>query len=407
MLHAARKDLRPDRSAGTTAAAERPDLPEIRMQHPVGNAADGQGKAVPSATPPARARIEAMTLCTVQECAPDGWDEFVARFPSSGPFHTRAWCESFRNADRTPIYLRLLSRGTPVGGAAGILYSPAPAFLRGLDRRAFFFSGPALAAMDGASIRACIGDLRRHAEDRGVTSLINLGRDYPYAYDWGGSRAHVHVTHEYLVELRGPWQDVKARMRRSIPEQERKAERAGLTFHVHRDASMLSPLMELLESTRLRRLRKSGIHFSPYYLPHLGDSNLRSLAASDIARFFVARRGDAPLCVLLVLAFRKRAYALWIGCADEGYRLRAPAFVWYNAMRALAAEGTESLNLAGAGPSVAFAKTSLGAERRECTGSVSPYLQGPVRNLLFQTLRRIYDPRAGSAIPASARLGGV
>jgi hypothetical protein len=319
----------------------------------------------------------------------DNWDDFLKLFPSSGPFHTRAWTECFRSEHLTPLYLRLLSGDQTVGAIAGVIVEPTLTILRGIDRRLSFFSGPAVVQPDSSLIRDCMLGLRRYAEDQGLTSLITSARDYPYEYDWGQSKVHLRAIGEYFVDLTSPWDHVKSRMRKSIPEQARKAERSGLTFHEHRHASTLSQLLQLLECTKLRREGKSGVRFSSHYLPHLADKPLRLLAESDIARFFIARSGADVLCVLLVFAFHKRAYALLIGCNEEGYRLRAPAFVWFNAMQRLKSTGIESLNLAGAGPqsALAFAKLSLGAERRSCTGSISPYLQGPVRNLAFQLYR--------------------
>jgi hypothetical protein len=325
-----------------------------------------------------------MTIRVVRDHHTDTWDDFIKRFPSSGPFHTRSWTECFRSERLTPLYLRLLSKDQAIGAIAGVAVDPTFAILKGIDRRVHFFSGPALSQMDGDLIQECMLSLNRYAKDNGFTSLISSGRDYPYAYDWGESKVHLQAIEEMIIDLSDPWEHLKARMRKSIPEQARRAERSRLTFHETRDPSMLPHLLRLLENTRLRSETKRGISFSPYYLPHLSQKPLSRLSESNIAQYFVARRDSEVLCVLLVFAFSKRAYALLIGCSDEGYRLRAPAFVWFNAIRELKAAGMESLNLAGGN---AFAKISLGAERRTCTGSVSPYLKGPVRNLLFQTYR--------------------
>lgn len=330
-----------------------------------------------------------MKLTVVQDSEPDRWDDFVAAFPSSGPLHTAAWAECFRSERSMPIYLRLFSGRRPVGGIAGIVVEPKLPILRKIDRQSFFFCGPTLEEMSSPSIQAATLGLRRYITEQGFTSLVILGRDYPYSYDWGAEKVRLEITHEYIIDLSGPLSHVRARMRRSISEQARKAERSGLTYHEHRDASMLPSLLRLLGDTRSRRRRISGIQFNPYYIPHLAERTLRNLAESGIARFFVARRADDVLCVLLAFTFSHRAYALLIGCSDEGYRQRAPAFLWRHAIDSLHAAGIESLNLAGAGPqsTLAFAKLSLGAERRMCTGAVSPYLQGPVSNLLFQLYR--------------------
>ena len=330
-----------------------------------------------------------MNIRIAEERAADRWDDFIKPFASSGPFHTRAWTDCFRCERLTPIYLRLLSKDQPIGGIAGLVIEPETTILRRIDRRIMFCSGPALSEMSSALIQDCMLALKRYAEDQGLTSLICLHRDYPYAYDWGAARVHLDVIHEYIIDLRGRWEDVRARMRRSIPEQARKGERSGLTFHEYRDASMLPQLLRLIENTRSRRMRKDGIHFSPYYIPHLTEKSLVDLSESALARFLVARRGAEVLCILLVFAFGKRAYALLIGCSEEGYERRAPAFVWLNAMGNLKGAGIEYLNLAaaGAGSTLGFAKVSLGAERQACTGCVSPYLQGPVSNLLFQIYR--------------------
>jgi len=334
-----------------------------------------------------------MTIRVVNERAPETWDDFIKIFPSAGPFHTRAWSECFRSERLTPLYLRLLSKGQTIGAITGVVVDPKVPLLRGIDRKLSFFSGPALSQMNSALIRDCMLSLNRYAKDQGFTSLIISGRDYPYGYDWGASKVHLQTIQEMIVDLREPWEHIMGSMRKSIPEQARKAERSGLTFQDSRDPSMLAHLLRVLENTKLRSEIKRGVSFSPYYLPHLAQRPLSSLSESNIARYFIARKGSEVLCVLLVFAFSKRAYALLIGCSDEGYHLRAPAFVWFNAIRKLKAEGTESLNLAGGN---AFAKISLGAEHRTCTGSVSPYLKGPVRNLLFQTYRWVDTLTAGN-----------
>ncbi len=325
----------------------------------------------------------------MQEDDPASWDDFIRRFPSSGPFHTRAWAECFRGEGLTPHYLTFTDQGRPIGAIVGVIVNPASKLLSGIDRRLSCFSGPALSHMDSGLIRDCMLGLRDHARTEGFTSVISSGRDYPYAYDWGGAKVHLQALDEYFIDLSGSWADIQGRMRKSMPEQARKAARSGLTFRAHRDASMLSPLLDLLENTRQRRQRISGIDFSPFYVPHLSERPLRALGKTSLARFFAAHHDGEVMCVLLVFVFCKRAYALSIGCSDEGYRLRAPAFVWVNAINELKTAGVESLNLAGGGPQSghAFSKVSLGAERRTCMGSVSPYLKGPVRNLLFQTSR--------------------
>jgi len=325
-----------------------------------------------------------MTIRVVSEQDPETWDDYVRRFTSAGPFHTKAWTECFKSERLTPIYLRLFSDHKAIGGIAGMVVGPRMPILRGIDRRISFFSGPALFQMDSALIRDSMLSLNRYARDQGFTSLISSPRDYPYGYDWGDSKVHLQCMEELIIDLSDSWERVRGRMRRSIPEQVRKAERSGLTFDVQRDQSMLPQLLCLLENTRLRSKRKRGAPFSPYYLPHLAAKPLSCLSQSSIARFCVARKDSEVLCVLLVCAFAQRAYALLIGCSDEGYDLRAPAFTWFNAIRSLKAEGTAFLNLAGGNT---FAKISLGAERCTCMGCVSPYLKGPVRNLLFQTLR--------------------
>lgn len=319
----------------------------------------------------------------------DAWDPYIARFAAAGPFHARAWAEAFANRRTTPLYLRLLDGEQAVGAIAGVAVEPRLAMLHGISRELLFFSGPAMARMDAELIRDAFLALSGFAREHGFSSLVSSARDYPYAYDWGGARVHLHAIGEYIVDLRGSWADVRLRMRRSVAEQVRKAARSGVAFGQQRDVTLLPHLLRLLENTRQRRQRRSGKLFSAYYLPRLDADSLRLLSASNLARFFVAQRGDQPLCVLLAFVFGKRAYALIIGCSDEGYLLRGPALLWFNTLQQLQSEGVEWLNLAGGGQQSAhvFSKISLGAQRVACTGSVSPYLQGPVRNLLFQTYR--------------------
>ena len=315
-----------------------------------------------------------------------GWDDFVRLCPSSNPFHTRAWVESFRSERLTPLYLRVLSGNRTIGAIAGLVVAPANRILAPIHRPALLFTGPALERMDGAALRDCTLSAMRLVASEGMTGITCVGRDHPHACDWSGSRVRPTTVDEYIADLGGCWKDVESRMRNSIREQTRKAERSGLVFGEESGPRMVPQLTALLERTRSRKV---GEQFSFFYLPHLSEQVLGRLAATDLARFFVARLGGNALCILLALAFNRRAYALLIGCSEEGYRLRAPAFVWLNAMKALQAAGLQSLNLSGAWPGskLAFAKESLGAVRTSCAGFTSPYLQGPVRNLLFQIYR--------------------
>jgi hypothetical protein len=225
--------------------------------------------------------------------------------------------------------------------------------------------------------------LSDHARRRGIPTVNSKGVDYPYEYDWGGHKYHRHILHEYLIDLRPDWTTVKTRMRKSIAEQARKAERFGVRYRVERDPGTHDELNRLVLE---KRARKPDDSYDDYYLGFLTATVARRLSRTRLSSFHCAELGGKVVCVMQVLSFNKRAYALLLGADEDAYRSRAITFVQLQTIRNLKQTGVEWLNIAGAweGSSLEFAKLSLGAKRAVCFGSTSPFLQGRLLNLLNQ-----------------------
>lgn len=327
-----------------------------------------------------------MHITVVKEANPDDWENHIKK-ASGGPFLSRAWLESFQDSKCATVYFRFVSGNETVGLAAGLSIEPPHSFLTKIYRKLFLFSGPAFLQPNPELEKTCVSRLIDYASENNYTHLEMRSYDYPRSIDFDNLHFIKEDRDEFIIDLTLDWADIKKRMRRMVGKQTRKAIRFGLSFEEGQSPELVEDLAKLMEQTKQVRLSKGYTNYSHYYMPYINKQQLLKLAKNRAVRLFCARKGSEAVCIMTILDFDDKAYALFIGSCEEGYNLQAPAFLTFNMIKKLKTEGYQYLNLGGvpadsSRSNIIFNKTSFGAEQHLCSGGKTPHLNGSFFNIL-------------------------
>ena len=325
-----------------------------------------------------------MDITVVEESNLQRWDESLSTF-SAAPFISAAWLEAFRTSTHIPIYFRCVFEKQTIAMIAGLILEPSHPLGRKVDRRLFFFSGPAAVQSD---LNTIMTNLLHYAALHGYTSLDLKSWDYPCEVDLM-PLPYKESREEYIVDLSGPFSEVQKKIRTMIKRKVKKAQKNGLTFHESHNPDLAVTLISLLEETKSTRLTKGYEDYSYYYMPYINEDVIRKLLLNKCAKICYIKRENNILCAQLIVFSTQRAYYLLGGTNQEGYELGANALVLFHEIENLAHNGYDAFNLGGvandSGASgLAFFKESFGAKKHACTSGTSTYLQGPLRNLAYQ-----------------------
>lgn len=328
-----------------------------------------------------------MHISVKQEPNQDKWNKHIRMFCAS-PFISAPWLESFKNPGRKPVFFRFVSQEKTVGIIAGLVQEPCFHILKKIKKEIFFFSGPAVPESDKDLIRLCIASLTKYAMASGYTSLDIRSWDYPHVFDLE-DLPYKNTREEFVIDMQGEFEDIRKKMRKRIHEMVRQGARNELTFHESDSPDLVEELTRLLEHTKSVRTSKGYEGYSYFYMPYFDKQVIYNLFQNKIAKIFYAKKHDKIISVKLVVCHGNRACALLAGTDPEGYKLKAPAFTWFNTIKKLREDGIKSYNIGGvandSGASgLTFFKTSFGAEKFACVGGSTSFLQGPFLNLLYQ-----------------------
>ena len=343
-----------------------------------------------------------MHLSLIKESNPSKWDSFLKSLDSN-IFLSSQWLESFKNKSRNPIYFKFESDGKIVGLAAGLSINAKYAFLNKIYRIIYLFTGPSTIDSDKELAKNCISKLISYANYNNYTHVIIKSFNYPYLLDLDNLPFKREERDEYVISLTEQWAEIKKRMRRLIFKNTRIATRNGLIFHESTSTKIIDDLIRLLEETKKVRLSKGYEDYNYFYIPYLTKTILQKIFLSKKARIFFVQRQTEKICILLILVHENRAYALLIGTNKEGYKFRAPAFIWYNTIKKLKEEEYQSLNLGGVPDDTSrlqliFAKTSLGACKYRCSGGQSYHLGGRLLNIMTDLYLSLPDKKTKELI---------
>jgi Acetyltransferase (GNAT) domain len=327
---------------------------------------------------------------------PDGWDDTVRALGGS-IFHSALWA-SYQRREGTiePLFLLGLDReGTRVAVALALESSSSRAITARLFRDLRLTAHPVVRGADPAVASAFIRGIEQLARTRGCTRLdldsFMSGTSPLRPAEHGFVEAErVEFSLDLGREGESLWQGIRKDQREKV----RRLKREGVVITEGTSLDDLRSLGAAREATQSRREERG----QGYDLPSDGgfyEALYRHLVGQGAARLFIARQTDTVLAAILFSTFNRRAYSVYSGSTDSGYRLGAQSGLFWAAVETFKAEGFRELNRGGVPGSAANEghplhgiytfKLRLGTTPQDCRSGVK------VLDQFRNGLRRIRD----------------
>ncbi|MEW6323807.1 MAG: peptidoglycan bridge formation glycyltransferase FemA/FemB family protein [Nitrospirota bacterium] len=295
--------------------------------------------------PPRPPLVKPMIQLTVSNHPGPDWSAWLTRL-NGNLYHSAAWAESCRTAHKHPIYFHWEDeQARCVGAAVGIASrSPRPVIGR-FSRRLDFETYPA--AGDRADLALqMMADLARHASLTGhrALSIHSYLATGPVA---GLERLGLSLSPriEFAVDLtRSPdalWQALSAHHRRKI----KKAGRLGLTLVEADSMEALRQFRALQVASRERRRSRGeeiGMLDDLYY-----EEKGRRYFGRNLGRLCLMLHRGTPVSAAFIALYGGQALYVHGGSSDEGFRMNAPALLFWEAFLQYRTRGCDRFNLGG------------------------------------------------------------
>jgi lipid II:glycine glycyltransferase (peptidoglycan interpeptide bridge formation enzyme) len=151
---------------------------------------------------------------------------------------------------------------------------------------------------------------------------------------------------EFLVDLRRDRDSLWKAIRKDQRERIRRLEREGVSVEATTRPEDIQGLASVRQATREKRSERGQVYevradetFSADLYDHL--------VKQGAARLFVARRAGDVLAALFFVTFNDRAYSVYSGSTEAGYRIGAQSGLFWTAVERFKDEGFELLNRGG------------------------------------------------------------
>ena len=341
-----------------------------------------------------------------RDTPPDGWDRIVASL-GGGIFHSHGWARYQIDLSATSaIYLLSRdARGEPIGVALMVVHESRTPLLSALLRDLTFTAHPLVRDNVAESAAALFESGERLARRLGCARLwvgsFGSGRS-PILPAAGGFREteRVEFVADLTAGLDAIWGAIDKKQRERIRQLERKE--VLVTAESGRDA--LRILQSLRGATQQKRAAR-GQGYSLATGSRLDDAIDRRLLQENLARIFVARVQGEPVAAILYATFSGRAYSMFSGSSQAGYRLGAQSLLYWRAVQHFSTDGFVELNRGG-GPGAAASpehplhgiyqfKLRLGTTPLTCRSGVK--VLSPLRASIADLKNRIAGHGGGEA----------
>lgn len=290
-----------------------------------------------------------LTFETSEASPPQDWDAAVEALDGT-VFHSSHWAELQRQVQGCrPVFV--LGRDGDAGGAAGVALALfrqsrrplASWILRSLELPAY----PVAKGGDPALVAALLDETERFARRLGCARIL-VGSNFSGASTLSlPSRGYATTDRtEFEVDLQADadalWQAVRKDQRDRI----RKLGQAGVEFAWTAGTDAIEALAAVRESALERRLeREQG-----FELPSDAEYYRRlhaALLAPGAARLLMAKQGGAVIAAILYATFARKAYSVFSGSTEAGYKLGAQTGLYWYAVTTFKDEGYRVLNRGG------------------------------------------------------------
>ena len=190
------------------------------------------------------------------------------------------------------------------------------------------------------------------------------------------------------------WQGIKKDQRERI----RKLEREGVVISEGTNLEDLRELHLVREATQGKRAQK-GQHYSLSSDENMYQQLERYVMKQGIGRVFLARQNNEIIAGIFYATFNKKAYSVFSGSTQAGYKLSAQSGLFWGALKQFQAEGFHELNRGGVPESASMEqdplhgiykfKKRLGTTPVTCRSGIK--VLSPLKETLSNVWERIRD----------------
>lgn len=289
-----------------------------------------------------------MSLSVDFGSAPSGWDAAIEELGGT-VFHSTHWGEFQHKVQGCqPVYILAKDEaGRPMGAALALYRSSRHPvlgrFLRSMEMPAY----PVACGADPAVAGFILSEAERLARKLGcarlrVHSNFSGATGLPLASLGYAASDRVEFMVDLTTDADTLWKAIKKDQRERI----RRLERDGVGYEATSAPEGMEALHAVRRTALERRLERDQGFDLPadleyYKLLH------RALVAPGAARVLLARQGGVVIAAILYATFAGKAYSVFSGSTDAGYKLGAQTGLFWYAVTTFRQEGYRVLNRGG------------------------------------------------------------
>ena len=322
------------------------------------------------------------------ELSAEEWEKDLYLYPYS-LFITPEWIKSVSDSLHTPVYLNFIINKTTVGKISGLIVKNNK-----IGFSLYFYSGPALFNLNEDIYNKCLDSIFSFAKKRSFSMIKIANYDNKYSIKYTGNNFFITERVEFIVPLHKGLDNIKIKKRfiRNL----KKSKGTKLIIKESNDVNKIDTLLNLLESTKQKRVDKYNENYKPFYLVNLNKNTIKKLLQSGLAYFIYTEINNSIDCIELILKRGNSIYMLLKGTNKTGYEKGLSPLINYHIIKKYSNAGFRTYNLGGrvagkGGDGLEIFKKSMGAEKVIVYGAATHLLTFPLKllNPLFYLLQKL------------------
>lgn len=286
--------------------------------------------------------------------APPWWDDAVIRL-GGNIFHSTRWSRYQQRAQHCePVFFAAPGgASTPESMAVGFYRQSSNPLLSAVARSLELPTYPIAAGDDAGQLVAMMHGCERFARQAGCARLsVNSNMSGGSALDLAGLGYAGPGRVEFEVDLTGELDDIWKRIKKDQRDRIKRLERAGVSLEEGASMTDLRGL-KLARESALERRRRSNQGYDLQSDESFYEDLFEALLAPGLARLFLAKADGEPIAALFFATFAAKAYSMFSGSTDAGYKLGAQSGLYWQAVQAFKNDGFVTLNRGGVPASAA------------------------------------------------------
>lgn len=286
-----------------------------------------------------------MRLCVSSEVPPN-WSSLISAFDGN-IYHSAEWARIRSGPHSTPLFfVWRTSDEEVVALSTGIEQRSALPVVGSVLKRLGFETYPAVAGDRTDTLRRCIADIVGFARAGGVMGLEIGSHMAPQAVpEMEEMGLSLHHRTEFVVDLAQTEDERLKSLSSHHARKLRKARKNNLEFREAESLEAMQDFRRLQVMSRDRRLERGediGILEDSHYM-ELG----RGYFGAGLGRVFLVTQDEVPISAAFVSIYGGRALYVYGGSSDPGFRMDAPALLFWNVFSRCRELGCSEFSLGG------------------------------------------------------------